>query len=327
MPESPTGFRYGGFRFDDDKSRWVHASSEAASDVLGRPLRLATLNCLHDLRDAELLQHDRRYDAILKELETLDADVICLNEVTRTLLERVLREPWVRRSYTASAITKPEGSFGNLLLSKITPVTIDYIEQPGDGRHSHVATLDLSIDGRQLKVAVCSTHLTAFPYLMETRRMTQLAHLTSTLATGGFDVACVMGDFNFHREAETSSIPEGWAELPAVVSLGPTWDLSRNAMLPHYLPLRNLYNGFGLGERFGWPSPMRLDRVLVRGAGATCDPGSARIFADQPIHERARGRPPLPQTGRELSEAHRNLPWEEYLHPSDHFGIFFELKL
>ena len=28
-----------------------------------------------------------------------------------------------------------------------------------------------------------------------------------------------------------------------------------------------------------------------------------------------------------LSEAHRVLPWEEYLHPSDHFGIFFELKL
>ena len=111
------------------------------------------------------------------------------------------------------------------------------------------------------------------------------------------------------------------------MSLGPTWDLSRNAMLPHYLPIRNLYNGFGLGERFGWPSPMRLDRVLVRGASATCDPGSARIFADQPVHERARGRPPLPQTGRELSEAHRILPWEEYLHPSDHFGIFFELKL
>ena len=235
-----TGFRYGGVRFDDDKSRWLHASSEAPSDVLGRPLRLATLNCLHDHRDAELLQHDRRYDAILKELETLDADVICLNEVTRTLLERVLREPWVRRSYTASAI-RPEGSFGNLLLSKVPPFQIEFIEQPGDGRHSHVAVL--MVNG--LAVAVCSTHLTAFPYLMETRRMTQLAHLTSTLATGGFDVACVMGDFNFHREAETSSIPEGWAELPAVVSLGPTWDLPRNAMLPHYLPLRNLYTGLG----------------------------------------------------------------------------------
>jgi len=225
------------------------------------------------------------------------------------------------------------GSFGNLLLSKIVPVALEYIEQPGDLRCSHVATMDLLCDGgRQLRVAVCSTHLTAFPWLMEGRRRAQLACVTSAVAAAGFDVACVMGDYNFHREAENASIPDGWAELPAVVSLGATWDCARNALLPHYLPLRNIYNGFGLGQRFGWPSPMRLDRVLVaRGAGAatspTCEPGSARIFADQPLHVRARERPPLPMTGSELSEAHRSLPWEEYLHPSDHFGIFFELKL
>ena len=115
-----------------------------------------------------------------------------------------------------------------------------------------------------------------------------------------------------------------------VVALGPTWDYARNAMLPHYLPLLNFYNGFGLGASFGWPSPMRLDRVLVHEAGAigaTSERGSARLFADKPVHERAAGRPPLPQTGRELSEAHRSLPWQEYLHPSDHFGIFVELKL
>ena len=58
-----------------------------------------------------------------------------------------------------------------------------------------------------------------------------------------------MGDFNFHREAENASIPEGWAEVPAVVNLGTTWSFERNKMLPHYLPLRNFYNGLGLGAR------------------------------------------------------------------------------
>ena len=76
-----------------------------------------------------------------------------------------------------------------------------------------------------------------------------------------------MGDFNFHREAENASIPDGWRELPAVVDLGATWDYGKNAMLAHYLPLRNLYNGLGLGAHLGWPSPMRLDRVLVSGGG------------------------------------------------------------
>jgi hypothetical protein len=148
-----------------------------------------------------------------------------------------------------------------------------------------------------------------------------------------------MGDFNFHREAENSSIPAGgWGEVPAVVELGETWDYARNLMLPHYLPLRNIYNGFGLGETFAWPSPMRLDRVLVynrpspphfssssSSARFDCTTAKARLFADQPIHEQARGRTPLPLTGPELQEAHRAIPWQEFLYPSDHFGIFVEL--
>ena len=72
---------------------------------------------------------------------------------------------------------------------------------------------------------------------------------------------------------------------------------------------------------------MRLDRVLVHGRALDCSGATARLFADQPIDERARGRKPLPQTGRELAEAHRALPWQEYLHASDHFGILVELPL
>ena len=143
----------------------------------------------------------------------------------------------------------------------------------------------------------------------------------------GFDACIIMGDFNFHREVENASIPTGWSELPAVVALGGTWDVGCNSLLPHYLPLRNLYNGFGISARLGWPSPMRLDRILVYGAAVDRSAATAHLFADQPIHERARARTALPQTGHELREAHRALPWQEYLHPSDHFGIVVKLPL
>ena len=43
--------------------------------------------------------------------------------------------------------------------------------------------------------------------------------------------------------------------------------MRRNSLLPHYLPFRNVYNGFGLSVRLGHPVPMRLDRILVHGAG------------------------------------------------------------
>jgi len=360
--------------------RWIFIEKGAAPTKplhLERSLRLATLNCLHDLAQPELLHHDLRHEAIFQELEALEADVIGLNEVTRNLLDQILRLEWVRKSYTVSAVlddhssthlsTVIAGEFGNLLLSRLAPMAVEYVEQPGDGRHSHIMSLCLreSVSNRPLKIAVCSSHFTAAPWIMEGRRRQQLNCITSALTTNvggaagcrigggvksgvgsgegssgkgsgdrggkiggngdGFDACVVMGDFNFHREEENASIPTGWSEVPAVVALGGTWDVRRNSLLPHYLPFRNLYNGFGLSVRLGWPSPMRLDRILVYGAGLDISEAIARLFADQPIHERARARTPLPQTGHELRVAHRALPWQDYLHPSDHFGIVVEL--
>lgn len=333
-----------GWRFSTRKATWVPVvDAEPSMTTCHAAIRIATLNCLHDLTLPEVLQHETRQHHICRELlPALDADVIALNEVTRPLLERLLQEAWVRESYTVSAVpddprcshlsaVKP-GSLGNVLLSRLPAAAVAYVDQLGDGRHSHVMALRLGdAHGNVLRVAVCSVHLTAFPWLMEGRRKAQLEHVTSALTAavtplvGDCDVRVLLGDFNFHREAENASIPAGWAEVPAVVALGATWDFARNPLLAHYLPLRNLYNGFGLGASVGWPSPMRLDRVLVHGTALDCAAASARLFADEPIHERARGRPPLPQTGPELREAHRALPWQEYLLPSDHFGICVEL--
>ena len=326
-----------GWRFSDRE--WLEAKACNEPVSLARPLRLATLNVLHDCTLAEVLHHGVRHDAICRELEALDADVIGLNEVTRPLLERLLREEWMRR-YTVSLVPDDaryghmatllgDGALGNLLLSRVAPVSVEYVDQPGDGRQSHVMTLLFSESESVVprRVALCSAHFTAFPWLMEGRRKRQLQHLTSALAAGDFDLCVVMGDFNFHREAENASIPAGWREVPAVVALGATWDFAANTMLAHYLPLRNIYNGLGLGTSFGWPSRMRLDRILLHGTAFDCQAAKARLFANEPVEERARQRSPLPQTGRELQEAHRALPWQEYLFPSDHFGICLDLPL
>ena len=111
-----------------------------------------------------------------------------------------------------------------------------------------------SVSNRPLKIAVCSSHFTAAPWIMEGRRRQQLHCITSALTTnvggaaessigcslesgvsseegssgegkiggggkiGGngdsFDACVVMGDFNFHREEENASIPTGWSRFP-----------------------------------------------------------------------------------------------------------------
>ena len=182
-----------GWRYDHDHGEWrcveaATASTEQPVVGLDRPLRLATLNCLHDLAQDELLQHAIRYEAICRELQALDADLIGLNEVTTSLLDRVLQADWVRRSYTVSAASHEalcsDGRFGNLLLSRIPPVSVTYIDhQPADGRRSHAMALSIRSGGDARCVVVCSTHLKAFPWLMEGRRRMQLQHLTAALTT------------------------------------------------------------------------------------------------------------------------------------------------
>ena len=264
------------------------------------------------------------------QLESLDADIVGLNEVTSVFLKKAMATPWIRERYYLSVVlgslsckrlstVRGGGSFGNLIMSKLPLDYVEYVNS-GSGRHSHAAQFTLGSH----KVKVCSTHLIAAPYINEGKRKRELQRLTASLGMHDGTVV-IMGDFNFHREAENSSIPEGWSEVPAVVSLGTTWSFARNKMLAHYLPLRNLYNGLGLGASFGWPSEMRLDRLLIKGDNLDNDNAEARLFANEPIHERGKDRPALPQSGPELREKHRNMPWEEFLFPSDHFGIVVDI--
>jgi len=351
-----------GWEFNSDADRWelMEVQADTKPALLNTPLRLATLNVLFDTRLPggeptlpEVLQHDLRYESICRELSSLEAHIIGLNEVTTTMLEKLLREEWVRKRYRVSVV--PHDSrckdlaavrgFGNVLLSRLEVVSVEHMESPAvlekTLREFPVMTFCIAgRDGQARRIAVASAHLIAFPYLNERRRATQLQALTSELARSerGLDGCVVMGDFNFHRDAEEASIPAGWSEVPAVVAAGPTWDIARNTMIPHYLPFRNIYNGFGIGYGRAWAARMRLDRVLVQGAAFDLDAANSKLFADRPIaasgdgpsaaadrckdNAEAQMQAPLPSC-----EAHRQLPWEAYLFPSDHFGLVLELPL
>ena len=94
-----------GFAFNSSAQLWekCRGTDERPIAVDG-PLRCATLNVLHDNANADVLFHEVRYQAICKELQSLNAHIIGLNEVTRNFLRRLLEEDWVRKDYVLSAI-------------------------------------------------------------------------------------------------------------------------------------------------------------------------------------------------------------------------------
>ena len=182
-------------------------------------------------------------------------------------MRRSCRNPWSQE-------------FWHVILSKIPPEAIEYIPCPNRTREFHVASLRLAGEknGKSVFIAVASVHFQAFPWINESRRQAELHALAAELQAlnRNYDACIMMGDFNFHRESENSSIPFGWQEIPSIVALGPTWCNGANpmieAMLPHTTYTMVLAPD-GAGQIF-----LRLDRVLIQGTGLNSNEVNANSF-------------------------------------------------
>merc|ERR1712137_794780 len=104
----------------------------------------------------------------------------------------------------------------------------------------------------------------------------------------------ILGDVNFHSEAENEVIPREFVDGGLLLGLvTPTFDSNVNLMHQHMWP--------------GWDvEPMRLDRILVR--EETCLVSSMSICFDEPIRSSSFFPPPA------------------WLFPSDHFGLVGEIS-
>jgi len=327
------------------EGQWRLASPCSVFTPLQRPLRIATLNVLMDSKNPsrpssnipEVLQHERRFRKSMQELEKADADVIGLNEVTQYFLGMLAEEAWIRKGYMLSTVPgeeEPENTavsqkFGNVLLSRVPVASLSHIQMP-NGRQAEAAIVHTTHGGLQVRTLVTSVHLTAFPTQVA-QRANEIKSLTSRLGQEDvWDLAVVVGDFNFHREAESHSIPDGWVELPAALEKY-TFDMARNPMIRHYLP--KIW--WGAIWSLIWPVQMRLDRAIVasksHGPHVDLHACNVDLFADVPVqqgldHEMiAPAGMAFPFSLAQHLWSHRRRPWQEYLFPSDHFGLLIDL--
>lgn len=128
-------------------------------------LKIATYNVLADAyirpgyfpnTPAEILNPERRREALLTRIGELGADLLCLQEVERSLFEAIgARFPDLVGHYLPKGRSKPDGCaiFAAPSLSPGDAGTLAY----GDGSGHVALSLDLELEGRPL--VVTTTHL------------------------------------------------------------------------------------------------------------------------------------------------------------------------
>jgi poly(A) polymerase len=289
------------YRFDPSAGAWGRAPFDDAPSA-GRQVarfKVALLNVLSDLHEADLIDTDRRTPAALERLRAADADLIALVEVTPRFLEALAAADWVREGYALSdapgdgATVDP---MGQLLLSRFGFGWVSEIEVSA---YKRLVSAGVAVGGHRL--AVTALHLTAgsTPEAAQARAR-QLDFLVERAAPTGDDSWLVLGDFNLREGgADDALMRRGFCDLwPALRQgePGDTFDPARNALA-------------ALMTRSGEPG--RFDRMYVRPGAQALRGEAVELFAEEPVDGHpgalpisdhygllarvALGRPPAPE--------------------------------
>jgi endonuclease/exonuclease/phosphatase family metal-dependent hydrolase len=232
------------------------------------PVRLVTFHIRHGVGADDRLDLPR----LAKVLQSVDADVICLQEVDRhygkrsdsvdqpLLLSRALdmQLAWGPAIETTRAGDQPDQEYGNALLSRLPILISDVHRLPGSGEPRSALRTLVELDGGTLWVT--TTHLTRGG---GTERADQLATLAA-LHSDAMESGVVVGDFNTPADA------------PELATLRPlftdAWEIARDK---HD---RSGWRFWQRAEGFTHPSGAphrRIDQVWVTGGVAVA---SARVL-------------------------------------------------
>src|SRR5215213_4165721 len=187
------------------------------------PVRLVTFNTHHGVGD------DQRHDLprLAKLLSSVDADVICLQEVDRYFGERSedvdqalllfraldMQLAWGPAIDESRPGDGPPRQYGNALLSRLPILISDVHRLPGTGEPRSALRTMLELDGGTLWVT--ATHLTT---RSPEERREQVAALAA-LHTGSMEAGVLVGDFNARPDAP---------ELRALAArFADAWELAR----------------------------------------------------------------------------------------------------
>jgi len=172
----------------------------------------------------------------------LDADVLCLNEVTQRLFVQLMNDQWIKDNYFIfmdDAICQNEEFFSNIMLCKHKPEVAFYLSwshpeltyRPGIVLVIHVPASDI-------RLGIVGAHFKAFNSMSDARRTQfeeSFALLDSLPVTYGCNELFLIGDLNIHQAFEESFIRSDaidlWKHMNGESDKGYTFDGELNGTI------------------------------------------------------------------------------------------------
>ena len=212
---------------------------------------------------------EQRCRATLSLLESLQPDVITLQEVTPAFLAEMQKTSWIQGSYSLSDIYGDSvDPYGVIILSKLPIRSWEFLPLPSTmGRSLVTARAELS----QKSIMVASVHLESKTQAAPTRTK-QLARVFSLLDAEPNVI--LTGDFNFcstwdeNRQLDPT-YQDVWSVLHPADS-GFSEDTDRNTMRLHFT-----------GKR----KQVRFDRILLRSEESGWQAESIQLTGTEPIQD------------------------------------------
>eukprot|EP01119_Soliformovum_irregulare_P006620 TRINITY_DN1883_c12_g1_i2.p1 TRINITY_DN1883_c12_g1~~TRINITY_DN1883_c12_g1_i2.p1 ORF type:complete len:834 (-),score=304.11 TRINITY_DN1883_c12_g1_i2:16-2517(-) len=234
------------FKFQVENSTWQAVPAQE-EEVKLENLRIVTFNVLFDTYMADQIHSAERYPRLLEILRKTRGDVICLQEMTLTLLVLILKTEWIQLEYCVSDIS---GStlqpYGIVVLTKIPAKKL--IQVVDKSKTFMFPEFLISGYGSLLLAAV---HLTSDRG--ENPQSKRKQQLLSIFRRGISHQHCIIaGDFNFGDSEEDAAMEWGtyrdaWRETHPG-SPGYTYDPIANS-------IAKVTSSKGI--------PRRLDRVMI----------------------------------------------------------------
>jgi len=294
-------------------SKSFASNEQNAMLTVDETVRVATFNILADCFPWFIemaIRSTERFEWLCNGITRLNPTIIGLNEVTTTALQQLQQCPFIRENYfitesfnddndelktCVNGLLSPHGC---VILSKLPLLEVFAISITGSRREAVVGKVQLSRNS-ETNVYFCTHHTTAYQTPKNAQlRTQQIRDIVDVLQPLGFPFV-IMGDLNLHYQFEDAVVIENkfidaWAQTHFSDihpfddgNEGYTFDAVKNSLIPYYIP--------------GECRQMRLDRILFSNGFPAFAITACTIWANQPIKS------------------------DNYLFPSDHFGLFIDL--